>query len=531
MNPTSRTNLASGVLDRLDGLPEGWELARLTDIFEINPPKAPLDSFEPDERVTFVPMPAVDAEKGAITAPQERPFSDVRRGFTSFQDDDVIMAKITPCMENGKIAIARGLLNGLGFGSTEFHVLRSKGAVLPEYVYHFIRQESFRRSAEREMTGSVGQKRVPVSFLEDTDMPVPPKEEQERIVESIEQLLIRVAAARVRLGRVSIILKRFRQTILAAACSGRLTAEWRNSSEEPFRKTPDYMIGNKLSSKIIQPDGGSDDTRGLFELPESWRWVSLEDVCNDITVGHVGPMITEYRDSGIPFLRSQNVREFRFDTAGLRFISSEFHRRLRKTILHPGDVVVVRSGYAGTACVIPDDLPEANCADLVIIRPSNTLNPAFACIFVNSNAGRAHVDEVKVGIAQSHFNIGAARKTPLPLPPVAEQQEIVRRVEALFKLANSIENRVAAATARADKLTQAILAKAFRGELVPTEAELARREGRDYEPASALLDRIRAKRENPVATRSESVPDKSIQQGNLWQEKTTKKTRRSSSKS
>ena len=97
------------------GLPEGWVLSRLPEVCEINPRKAPLDSLEAEESVTFVPMPSVDADKGAITAAQERPFSEVRKGFTSFQDEDVIMAKITPCMENGKAAIARGLTNEEGF--------------------------------------------------------------------------------------------------------------------------------------------------------------------------------------------------------------------------------------------------------------------------------------------------------------------------------------------------------------------------------------------------------------------------------
>ena len=96
------------------------------------------------------------------------------------------------------------------------------------------------------------------------------------------------------------------------------------------------------------------------------------------------------------------------------------------------------------------------------------------------------------GTASPHLNVGDIKRFPVPLPPTAERHEIVRRVEALFRLADAIEKRVAAATARAEKLTQAILAKAFRGELVPTEAELARREGRDYEPASVLLERIRA---------------------------------------
>jgi len=107
---------------------------------------------------------------------------------------------------------------------------------------------------------------------------------------------------------------------------------------------------------------------------------------------------------------------------------------------------------------------------------------------------RADLDQFAPATAQKNINIGILSDVAVPLPHLAEQHEIVRRVEALFKLADTIEKRVAAATARTEKLTQAILAKAFRGELVPTEAELARREGRDYEPASVLLERIQAER-------------------------------------
>ena len=108
-----------------NGLPEGWEVVTLPDVCEINPPKPPPHVLPPDAPVTFVPMPAVDAEQGTITRLESRPFGKVRKGYTSFRENDVIMAKITPCMENGKAAIARGLQNGFGFGSTEFHVLRS----------------------------------------------------------------------------------------------------------------------------------------------------------------------------------------------------------------------------------------------------------------------------------------------------------------------------------------------------------------------------------------------------------------------
>ena len=323
-------------------------------------------------------------------------------------------------------------------------------------------------------------------------------------------LLAQVDASHERLAKVPAILKRFRQAVLAAACSGRLTEGWREKHSgvesasdliarvraarqqryeaESGRAAAAWQCRppkpKNLNPKVLALEG-------FPELPDGWAWATFDDVTEDVTVGHVGPMAKEYRESGVPFLRSLNVREFRFDPTDLKFISPSFHQRLSKSALQPGDVTVVRTGNAGRSCVIPDTLPEANCADLVIVRPSEALHSAYGCVFLNSGDAQAHIDETKVGIAQGHFNIGSMRVTPLPLPPLAEQHEIVRRVEALFKLADAIERRVAAATARADKLTQAILARAFRGELVPTEAELARREGREYETAAVLLDRIR----------------------------------------
>jgi hypothetical protein len=151
-------------------LPHGWAASTLGEICQVNPSKPRRDEIAADAEVTFVPMPGVDANSGTIATPQIRGFDEVRKGFTAFRENDVIMAKITPCMENGKAAIAKGLRNGLGFGSTEFHVFRSRGAVLPEYVYYFIRQESFRSLAETEMTGSVGQKRVPADFVESAEI-------------------------------------------------------------------------------------------------------------------------------------------------------------------------------------------------------------------------------------------------------------------------------------------------------------------------------------------------------------------------
>lgn len=160
-----------------------WQIKTLTDVCEINP-RLPRDHrIADDQIVSFVPMAAVDEVFGAIQDRQERPFFDVRKGYTAFRDGDVLFAKITPCMENGKAAIATGLVGGLGFGSTEFHVLRAKETVLPEWLFYFVRQPSFRREAKRNFTGTAGQQRVPTTFLSSVAIPVPPLTEQRRIVD------------------------------------------------------------------------------------------------------------------------------------------------------------------------------------------------------------------------------------------------------------------------------------------------------------------------------------------------------------
>jgi type I restriction enzyme S subunit len=403
-------------------------------------------------------------------------------GTFRYHDGDIAFSHINSLEHVGKTALYERVPEILLHGMNLLRLRLGHNGLHQRFLHTAMQANFFREEVRNRVGRAVNQVSINQKKLSEVPLPIAPLAEQERILTKLDLLFAHVNSARDHLSCVPTILRRFRQAVLAAACSGRLTEAWRSLA----------VSANPSSASESSEYPG---VESLFDLPPYWRWVSFESVCEDITVGHVGPMAHEYQAAGIPFLRSQNVREFRFDPKGLKYVSREFHLKLAKSALHPGDVAVVRSGYAGVACVIPNSIPEANCADLVIIRPSvAALDPHYACIFINSNAGRAHVDEVKVGIAQSHFNIGAAKKTPLPLPPIVEQQEIVRRVGALFTLADTIERRTSDATLRTDKLTQSILAKAFRGELVPTEAELARREGRLYEPASVLLERIKKER-------------------------------------
>lgn len=163
---------------------------------------------------------------------------------------------------------------------------------------------------------------------------------------------------------------------------------------------------------------------------QNWQEVKLGDIAEYVTVGYVGPMAHEYLTSGIPFLRSQDIKPYRIDFTDITYISETFHEKIKKSALRPGDVVIVRTGRPGTAAVIPDTLPISNCSDMVIVRPGSDLDSRFLCYYINALA-QDHVSAYSVGAVQQHYNVGSAKELPLPLPPKKEQEKIARILGAL----------------------------------------------------------------------------------------------------
>ncbi len=180
--------------------PKGWEVVDLESVCEINPRMTNTNGDDFD--VTFVPMSAVDDVEGGIVSPEIRKYSEVRKGYTYFKNGDVLFAKITPCMENGKAAVARNLTNDTGFGSTEFHVIRPGERILSDFIFGFIRRDAFRKDAAKHMGGTAGQQRVPTDYVKQVRIIVPPFSLQQKfaaLVEKVEALRVKQRASEMEL--------------------------------------------------------------------------------------------------------------------------------------------------------------------------------------------------------------------------------------------------------------------------------------------------------------------------------------------
>jgi type I restriction enzyme S subunit len=498
-------------------IPTNWRWSQIAEIGVLSPRNEAPDATD----ASFVPMPMIAAEYGVSNDHETRPWGEIKKGYTHFAEGDVGLAKITPCFENRKSTVFRNLTGGIGSGTTELHIVRPL-FVDPNYILIFFKSPHFIETGIPTMTGTAGQKRLPTEYFAHSPLPLPPIGEQHRILAKVDELMAlcdRLEAARAgreaardRLTAASLArlntpdpetfkndarfvlnalralttrpdqVKQLRQTILNLAVRGKLVPQ--DPKDEPATE----LLARFAVSKA-ETMKGRDWTQGLsdvsdhsFQLPEGWAWTRVADTCNRVTVGYVGPMKNQYVGGGIPFLRSQNVRANRFRADGLIYISPRFHQTIIKSALAPGDVVVVRSGNVGTACVIPSSISEANCSDLVVVKRPECVLPTYLCFYLNSLAA-SHVEAGSVGVALTHFNTKSVATMPLPLPPVAEQHRIIAKVDALIELCDRLEASLTTVDNSRHRLLDALLHEA----LVPTPASAAETATRRSEETSMVM--------------------------------------------
>jgi type I restriction enzyme S subunit len=462
-------------------LPEdvsGWREMRLGDL---SPRIVDGSHNPPSKQTTGMPMiSARNVENGRIVMGEHRLISSERfaeeDARTQIRPGDVLLTIV------GTIGRSAVVPQGIGpiAAQRSVAVIKPTSTVmLPKFLAYQFQGPRARGFFEAEARGTA-QKGIYLKTLSSMPIRVAPLAEQRRIVAEIEKQFTRLDAGVAALERLQAHLRRYGAAVLKAACEGRLvpteaaaarasgstyedaTVLIRRAREQRRR----YWFGVLGKTKCPEPAplaGGE-----LPAIPEGWSWATFEQMSARVTVGHVGPMKDEYVESGVPFLRSQNIRENRFDPEGLLHVSPAFHAKLAKSVLHAGDIGIVRSGAVGTACAIPESLPEANCADLVIIQRPFGLVPEFGAYYMNSLA-RARVRAGTVGIALTHFNTKSVAALPVPIPPLREQHRIVAEVERRLTITNAVDASIEVGLARAARLRAAILRAAFEGRLVAPE--------------------------------------------------------------
>lgn len=382
---------------------------------------------------------------------EERIWGDVKKAYTHFQDDDVLVAKVTPCFENGKAGIARDLPNGIGAGSSEFCVFRPSKGIDSRYLLSWFSTDDFRRRATVAMTGSVGLKRVPKDVFLSEQLPLAPEREQQRIADKLDTVLARVDEVNDRLARVAPLLKRFRQSVLAAATSGRLTADWRGDVS--------------LAKSYV-------DSRH----PYGWRCMPLRNIAKISTGSTPSKKIFDYFGGGIPFVKPGDLDKGTITSTEETL--SELGA-LNARIVRRGAVFVSCIGNLGKIGFAGRDSAFNQQINAVEFNPTLVSDRYgyFACMtlkeWLEDNASATTISIVNKG----RFELAS-----IAIPPLEEQTEIVRRVDLLFAFADRLEARLQAAQTASGRLTPALLAKAFRGELVPQDP--------NDEPAAELLRRL-----------------------------------------
>ena len=387
---------------------------KLAEIIRINPAIAH-NSGDSDELVAFVPMAAVSADPPTVTVSEIRPLSSVKNGFSYFQDGDILVAKITPCFENGKIAQVR-IEQQHGFGSTEFYVVRpSKNHADARYILHFLRQGYIRLDGERNMTGSAGQRRVPKHFLESLEIPLPPIAQQKRIAAILDKAEELRSLRRQALGALDAIA----QSIFLE------------------------MFGDPVTN------------------PKGWEVSKLGNISEQVTDGeHQTPKRTL---QGIKLLSARNVQDGRIDVKDVDFISLEEYERIKKRC-NPvrGDILISCSGTIGRVTMVETDEPFTLVRSVALIKLKNTfVYSKFLECFLRTPALRKKMQQRANASSQANLFQNQIRDLPAFLPPLPLQQEFARRVEAIEQLKTTHRQSLT----QLDALFASLQHRAFRGEL------------------------------------------------------------------
>ena len=399
-----------------------WPTKKLGEVAILNPKKSEVYGLPDDLLVSFVSMSAVDEITQTIKTHEFRKLSDVRKGYTYFKEGDILFAKITPCMENGKVAIVKNLKNGIGFGSTEFHIIRPGSEILSKWIFYIVCNPAFREEAKKHMTGTAGQQRVPIGFLENIEIPLPPLSEQKRIVAKIEKLFAKIDEA-----------ERLRKESLAASAALLPSALHQVFSRAKKEKWTTKKLGEVL--KLIE--SGSRPKGGVRHIFEGFPSIGAEHLTNN--------------------------GDFNFER--MKYIPRNFFKKLNRGIIQCGDILIVKDGATtGKVSLVTKNFPFEEAAvneHVFILRSNSEIISEFLFYFLFSEKGKKQILQTFHGMTQGGINSDFVNFVEIPLPPLSEQKRIVAYLDSLSEKARALQKLQQEAASDFSTLRQSILAQVF----------------------------------------------------------------------
>lgn len=400
-----------------------WPAQALAVACEIRPPKSEVnEKLSGGDSVSFLPMEDLGIDQKKVVATQTRRLSDVNGSYTYFANGDVLLAKITPCFENGKLGIAENLTNGVGFGSSEYIVFRPRATLDRDWLYYFLSHDGFRKEGELRMGGAVGHKRVAKEFIESCPIPLPPVSEQRRIVGILDEAFDGVATAKA-------------------------------NAEKNFQNARG-VFESHLQSVFAR--------RG-----RAWPDKTLGDVCS-FENGDRGanyPSKAARTASGLPFINAGHLTEDGIDLETMDYISKERFDLLSNGKIRKGDVLFCLRGSLGKFACVGEMSEGAIASSLVIVRPDKPVLSEFVAAYFRSQLCSEMINKFKNGAAQPNLSALSLRNFVIPIPPIPAQRSIVERLSELrleTKRLGSLYQRKLKAL---NGLRKALLHQAFSGGL------------------------------------------------------------------
>jgi len=409
----------------------GWPLVCLVDCCTIKPPKSEARKLLKDnELVSFVPMRNLGVNTKEVIKDEDKMLSDVSGSYTYFAEKDVLLAKITPCFENGKLGVATGLTNQIGFGSSEFIVFRAGCDLFPEYLYYFLLQPSFRETGQAVMTGAVGHKRVPKDFIENTEIPLPPIPEQKRIVAILDEAFADIEQAR---ALTEQNLKNAREL-------------FESYLQQVFSQRGEGWVETTLGNEIDLLTGFAFKSNGYVTHKES-----------------------------VPLIRGDNVIQGKLRWDGVKLWPKDKISDYQKYQLAENDIVLamdrtwVKAGMKYSR-ITNKDLPALLVQRVARMRCLNSLNSDYLYHLVGSKLFENYVLSIQTGLGVPHISGKQIQDFKFSMPVIGHQKLVVETLNKLSKNVLQLTEIYQKKLALTDELKKSLLQKAFTGELTAKSA-------------------------------------------------------------